>query len=244
MRVESLARKLRMGDVSSPSAVQFEFSQHPALTPVVIAIPKLWNWKGLRRSFSSKDGFILVEGSGTPTQLLLHCQRIAPCVVLLEQAMLEGLDPAEFAALVDFGRAIQVLVQMPARDDRVMQNLLRMGCMGFLTEGAPVAVLKKAARALSQGEIWIERRILTRVLQQLLFATRSPKLTPREQDILKLIARGYKNRAIAEKLSISYETVRWHIRGLHSKLGLQDRPGTALYAQQYLDDEDPGQAAS
>ncbi len=54
-----------------------------------------------------------------------------------------------------------------------------------------------------------------------------------------MIARGYKNRAIAERLSISHETVRWHIRSLHSKLGLQDRLGTALYAQQYLEEELP-----
>jgi DNA-binding NarL/FixJ family response regulator len=119
-----------------------------------------------------------------------------------------------------------------------------MGCMGFVTEGAPPAVLKKAARALARGEMWIDRRLLTRVLQQLLFANRSPKLTPREKDVLKLIARGYKNRAIAEKLCISHETVRWHIRGLHSKLGLQDRLGTAVYAQQYLDDDTGLQTAS
>jgi DNA-binding NarL/FixJ family response regulator len=219
-------------------------AQRPVLTPVVVANPKLWNWKGLRRCFSQKDGFILVEGYESPDQLLLHCQRMAPCVVIVDQALLERLDPAEFASMVDFGRSIQVLVYAAAKDDRVVQNLVRMGCMGFVTEGASPAILKKAARALARGEMWIERRLLTRVLQQLLFANRSPKLTPREKDILKLIARGYKNRAIAEKLSISHETVRWHIRGLHSKLGLQDRLGTALYAQQYLDDDAPCRNAS
>jgi DNA-binding NarL/FixJ family response regulator len=185
-----------------------------------------------------------VEGCESPEQLLLRCQRMAPCVVIADQALLERFDPAEFAGMVDFGRSVQVLAYGPARDDRAVQNLVRMGCMGFVTEGAPPAVLKKAARALARGEMWIDRRLLTRVLQQLLFANRSPKLTPREKDVLKLIARGYKNRAIAEKLCISHETVRWHIRGLHSKLGLQDRLGTAMYAQQYLDADTPYQSAS
>jgi DNA-binding NarL/FixJ family response regulator len=209
----------------------------PVLTPVVVANPKLCKWKGLRRCFSQRDGFLLVEGSESFDQLLTHCQRMAPCVVLADEAFVSRLDPAEFSALVDFGRSIQVLVCSSTADDRTVQNWIRLGCMGFLPEDASPAVLRKAVRAVSLGELWIERRLLTRVLQQLLMATRSPKLTPREKDIMKLIARGYKNRAIAEKLSISHETVRWHIRSLHSKLGLQDRLGTALFAQQYLENE-------
>lgn len=209
----------------------------PVLTPIVVAHPKLLKWKGLRRCFSQRDGFLLVEGSESFDQLLTHCQRMAPCVVLADEAFISRLEPAEFSALVDFGRSVQVLVCAAARDDRIVQNWIRLGCMGFVPEDASPAVLRKAVRAVSQGELWTERRLLTRVLQQLLMATRSPKLTPREKDILKLIARGYKNRNIAEALSISHETVRWHIRSLHSKLGLQDRLGTALFAQQYLEDE-------
>ncbi|MGC9971705.1 MAG: response regulator transcription factor [Bryobacteraceae bacterium] len=228
----------------SPPSDSTDPAPRQVLTPVVVANSKLWNWKGLRRCFSQRDGFILVEGYESPEQLLVHCQRMAPCVVIADQALLERFDPAEFASMVDYGRSVQVLAYGPARDDRVVQNLVRMGCMGFVTEGTSPAILKKAARALARGEMWIDRRLLTRVLQQLLFANRSPKLTPREKDILKLIARGYKNRAIAERLCISHETVRWHIRGLHSKLGLQDRLGTAMYAQQYLDDDTPYQNAS
>jgi DNA-binding NarL/FixJ family response regulator len=227
-----------------PPSDSLDPAPRQVLTPVVLANSKLWNWQGLRRCFSQRNGFILVEGYESPEQLLLHCQRMAPCVVIADQALLERFDPAEFASMVDFGRSVQVLAYGPARDDRVVQNLVRMGCMGFVTEGSSPAILKKAARALARGEMWIERRLLTRVLQQLLFANRSPKLTPREKDILKLIAHGYKNRAIAENLCISHETVRWHIRGLHSKLGLQDRLGTAMYAQQYLDDDTPFQNGS
>lgn len=212
-------------------------TQRPALTPVVVANSSLWNWKGLRRCFSQREGFILVEGYEAPDQLLSHCQRMAPCVLIASQALLERLDPAEFAGTVDFGRSVQVLVYSPAKDDRTVQNFVRMGCMGVVAEGVSPAILRKAVRALVRGEMWVERRLVTRLLQQLLLATRSPKLTPRETDILKLIARGFKNRAIAEKLSISHETVRWHIRSLHSKLGLQDRLGTAQYAQQYLEQD-------
>ncbi len=135
------------------------------LTPVVIATPRLWSWKGLRRCLPQKDGFIVVEGQQPPEQLLLHCQRMAPCVLVADEEYLERLDATEFANTVDFGRTVQVLVYGGRHDDRTVQNLVRMGCMGFIGEGAPAAVLKKAVRALARGEMWIERRLMTRVLQ-------------------------------------------------------------------------------
>lgn len=204
---------------------------------MVIASAKLRGWKGLRRCLTQKDGFIVVDGGEPPEHLLLRCQRMAPCVLIADPAFLEVTDPADFANLVDFGRSIQVLVYGAAHDERTIQNLVRMGCMGSISETAPPNILKRAVTAVARGELWVERRLITRVLQQLLFASRSPKLTRREKEILTLIARGFKNRAIAEKLSISHETVRWHIRSLHSKLGFQDRLGTALYAQQFLDND-------
>ncbi len=216
----------------------------PPPTPVVVACARLWEWHGLRRCFSQKDGFLLVEGYATAGRALPQCQRIAPCVLIADFEIIDEVDPAEFASVVDYGRAVQVLLYGGEFDERQAHTAIRMGCMGFLQEGATGATLKRAVRAVSAGELWAGRKLLTRILQQLLFATRSPKLTPRETDILRLIARGYKNRAIADALAISHETVRWHIRSLHSKLGLQDRTGTALYAQQFLGDEDCGPAGA
>jgi DNA-binding NarL/FixJ family response regulator len=212
--------------------------------PVVVASPKLWNWSSLRRCLPRKSGYLLVDAFQAAEDVMLHCRRLSPCVLIAEPELLESLGRPEFSGVVDFGRAVQVLVYGSRQDDRTVQKLVRMGCMGFVDENDPPSVLRKAVQALASGEMWIERRLLTRVLQQLLFASRSPKLTPREKDVLRLIARGYKNRAIAERLSISHETVRWHIRSLHSKLGLQDRLGTALYAQQYLEPETPPSSAA
>lgn len=203
--------------------------------PVVLMSGTTWNIKRLRRYFTQKDGFILVEGHAPVEQLLAQCQRMAPCILIAGEDILCTVNPPEFASLVDFGRSVKVLAYGSVQDDHTVQVLLRMGCMGFIEEGAPAPLLRRAVRAVASGEIWVGRKLLTRVLQQLLFATRSPKLTPREKEILQLIAKGFKNRAIGEKLCISHETVRWHIRSLHAKLGFQDRSGTALFARQYLE---------
>ncbi len=105
--------------------------------------------------------------------------------------------------------------------------------MGCVAEHS-VSTLKRALRAVSRGEMWLERRLMSQILQGFLCASALPKLTQREYDVLKLIAEGYKNREIADRLFITHETVRWHIRSLNSKLGAHDRLEMAVYAQQYL----------
>jgi DNA-binding NarL/FixJ family response regulator len=158
-------------------------------------------------------------------------------VLLIDEATLLEFEPAELAGVADYGRAIRILVIGPARDEQGVLKVIRAGCMGFEDEEASPATLKKAVRALARGELWVSRQVTAQLVHQLLCLLSSRKLTSREREILRLIARGLKNRAIAERLSISHETVRWHIRSLHSKLGLQDRLGTALYAEKYLGEE-------
>lgn len=227
--------KVAAGTGSQNGFFKPETLQPQVPVPVIVANEKLRSWKGLRRCFTRKAGFLLIDAVESPGHLLLQCQRLAPCVLIAELAFVESLDPGDFAVFTDFGRATRVLVYGPVCDERTIQNLIRLGCAGAIGENESPALLRRAVAAVARGELWVERRVLTRLLQQLLFAAHSPKLTPREKDILRLIAEGLKNRAIAEKLEISHETVRWHIRSLHAKLGLQDRVGTALYAQQFLD---------
>ncbi len=214
-----------------------EPSRQPPLVPVLVASAGLRMEKGFRNCFTQKAGFLLVEAAGTPEQLLLQCQRLAPCVLIADLEFVESLEPGDLAALADFGRAARVLVRGPAPDERTVQKLVRLGCAGVIAETEPPAVLRKAVKAVARGEFWVERLSLAHLLQKLLFASHSPRLTPREKEILRLIAQGFKNRGIAEKLSISHETVRWHIRGLHAKLGLQDRLETALYARHYIESD-------
>ncbi len=105
-----------------------------------------------------------------------------------------------------------------------------MGCRGVLEVDSPAATLRRAIQAVASGEIWASRRSISRVVQTLLFADRQ-QMTSRESQILKLIARGYSNREIAEQLFISRETVRWHMRSLYSKIGAHDRDSAVTYAR-------------
>jgi DNA-binding NarL/FixJ family response regulator len=201
-------------------------------TPVVVLAANPWGGEKLRRRFSPKQGFLLIERDGD--DILAQCRRMAPCVVLADVAFFERADAKDLATVFDFGRSVQALAFGQTADEQTIQKLLRLGCMGFVPESTSVTVLGKAVKAVTGGEMWVQRGVLTRFLRELLSWRKSPKLSSRESDVLRLIAQGYKNRAIAEQLSITHDTVRWHIRSLHAKLGVKDRLGTTLWAQRYL----------
>jgi DNA-binding NarL/FixJ family response regulator len=208
------------------------------LIRVVVQSPEIWARKGLGRHLSSRQGFVLVQRAGTFESVLADCEKMAPCVLFVDQVLIqsEGFDLEHFGARVEYGRLIQVLVVGPKRDPAIVEELLRMGCVGFVTPDTSPTVLRKAVKAVVAGEFWADRRSTSRVVQQLLSQSGTRTLTPREKQVLWLIGQGLKNRAIAERLYITRDTVRWHIRSIYAKIGVQDRLSAALYAQEHLAD--------
>lgn len=218
-------------DPALPSAIQPRSGSGEPLIVVVTGNVRD-HLRRAGRSLTKDRGFVLVHCQDSIDEATRYCRRLAPCVWLLEREDLVKLDPSQFSSLVDFGRAIQVLVWISGEEpDSALEPLLRLGCMGFLRQDASPASIRKAVRAVASGEYWTTRKLATRMLQRYFAAEGPQKLTKRESEILQLIAKGYRNRDIAERLFISRETVRWHLRSLYSKIGVQDRiagppPGT------------------
>jgi len=200
---------------------------------VVVQHPKLRRWELLQQCFSREDGFLVFPCEGPLDRLLLECQRLAPCVVLLEEKCL----PRHYSSLSDstmrLGPAVRVLV-LGSQDHPDVSSLLSIGCWGFLRDSASPSELRSAVRALAGGEIWARRRTLSQLLQTSLIQLGPRALTRREMEILRLITQGLTNRQIAEGLCISHETVRWHIRSLYGKIGVQDRLGAVICGKQLL----------
>lgn len=203
-----------------------------ALNPVIIQ-PQLPVTRSLRRSLAG-DGCLLLHGQPSPDELIEQCGRVAPCVLIARVELIEAIEGDRLAELTDYGRSVQVLVYGCPHDAQRRRVLLRRGCFGFLEEGVSPATVRKAISAAARGEMWVDRAGLTSLVQELLSNEHKPKLTRRETEILALIAEGCNNRLIAERLSISLETVRWHVRSLHAKLHLKDRLTTAMYARAML----------
>jgi len=200
---------------------------------VLVAAPELSQRKGLNRCFSNKAGFLLTRCSNSVDDILSCGQGPTPAVLIISQESIEGTDLAEFISILKFGRAAQVLVTGPQQIQRKVHDLLRAGAMGFLESGCSNYMLRRAVRSVAAGELWASRQVISRVIRDFLTAESLGRLSPREQEVLRLIGQGYKNREIAERLYISAETVHWHVRGLYAKIGVKDRLSAAVYAGEH-----------
>ena len=186
-------------------------------------------WRRLEAALARRPDSVIIRCDGDPAEVLARCERLAPCVLVVNHSFLETIDPGDLKAAVDFGQAIQVLVEHERDDFNTVENLIRMGCMGVVRTTAPVRLVREAIWAVGDGEFWVHRKAMSRLLQSLL-SQGEHKLTERESEILHLIGEGLKNQEIASRLFISPQTVRWHLRSLYGKLRIRDRRSAVLHA--------------
>jgi DNA-binding NarL/FixJ family response regulator len=101
-----------------------------------------------------------------------------------------------------------------------------MGCVGLVSRDFTAEQAFRALSAVLDGELWLSRKTSSQTLLKLIREAKY-HLTSRESQILSLLGEGLKNHEIAERLFISPQTVRWHLRSLYTKLGTHDRNSAA-----------------
>ena len=107
---------------------------------------------------------------------------------------------------------------------------LQVGARGILKKTLPVEVILDCIRTVAKGNIWIESSVSNQFVG---FINRrsTPRLTPREEEILNLVMKGMKNKQIAEELSITTGTVKVHLMHIFEKTGVKDRFELAMYGR-------------
>jgi DNA-binding NarL/FixJ family response regulator len=116
-------------------------------------------------------------------------------------------------------------------DSATCEQLLHQGYHGLLRRDEPPATVARAVQAVADGQLWFPRGTLSRVLREFLAAQDPNRLTARELEILALIGAGFNNQQVADKLFISRETVRWHVKSLNTKLAVGNRRGARDYVR-------------
>jgi NarL family two-component system response regulator LiaR len=174
-------------------------------------------------------------GDGRQTVDVVAATR--PDVLLLDLYMPELDGHGVLAALHDTdgepGRQPAVVVLTSATDDQHLIRAMRAGATSYLLKTAPADDVIAAVRDAATGTARLSPELLTRLTQAL---RRPPPpdplqpLSPRERDVLRLIAQGHSNRQIARELAIGEQTVKTHVRAILAKLGLQDRVQAAIFA--------------
>ncbi len=128
-----------------------------------------------------------------------------------------------------------VLVLTAVKDPHLALELLAAGAVGYVLKDEALEILPHAVRAVARGENWLSSAVASQVVQRAV-APRLPasppaeNLTPREMEVLRLLAQGLDNAAIARRLVITKRTVQNHVSTIYAKLGVSSRTEAALYA--------------
>lgn len=179
-------------------------------------------WFSEEHQLVAGERFAVTKCSGTPEEDLALCCTLVPCVLVVKEAFIEKVTFDRFCEAVDFGRSIRVLVEIEDHNRGKTARLIRMGCAGVLSKNASPEMMCRAVKAVLADELWVDRKTISRIVQNMLHGIKCG-LTPREIEIYGLLAESLTNCQIAERLFISVNTVRWHLRSLYGKLGIHDR---------------------
>ena len=189
-------------------------------------------WQGLSELCVSDERFYLIPCGPDPLATISHAEDLAPCTLVIKYSVLSQCREQLRAALQRIpGLVVMVCGEL---EDTAQEELITMGVVGFVPEFAGASELYKALKAVARGEVWASRRVTSNALMKLVFQSNAKPLSEREIEILRNITHGYKNREIADRLCISRDTVRWHIRSLYSKIGASDRLSAVMYGRRFL----------
>jgi DNA-binding NarL/FixJ family response regulator len=224
-----LAIEGRARPLSPEASLALYRGAQEALTNVARDAPGA-NTRVLLRYTGDRATLSIEDRDGEPTQ---------PDVVLMDLRMprMEGAQATREirAALPE----TQVLVLTTYADDESLFPALRAGARGYLTKDASAEEIEQAIRALVAGHTHLDRAVQQRLVAAVLessppAAAHTPPgqddLTPRETEVLRLIADGLSNTEIASRLVVSRATVKTHVNRIFSKTGARDRAQAVRYA--------------
>ena len=202
-------------------------------TRVVIADDHRVVRDGLCYLLGQEPGVEVVGEAGDGRQAVDVVAATRPDVLLLD-LYLPGLDGhAVLAALRDAPHRPAVVMLTSATDDEHLVRAVQAGATAYLLKTASAEHVIAAVRDAAAGTASLSPELLTLLTRAL---RRPPPpdplgpLSPREREVLRLIARGHSNRQIARDLAIGEQTVKTHVRAILAKLGLQDRVQAAIFA--------------
>lgn len=192
---------------------------------------------GLRLLLDSQSDMEVVGEAQDGEATLSEAKRLHPDIVLMDIAMpgMNGLEATK--AIKQASPEVQVLALSMYADDRYFFQMLQAGASGYIIKGAEPAELLTAIRTVAQHQPYIYPGLVQKLLRHYQEQATSAegdveRLSPREIDILKLIAEGLTGRQIGEKLFLSPHTVERHRANIVEKLGLHNKAQLVKFAIQ------------
>ncbi|MGB2953380.1 MAG: response regulator transcription factor [Gaiellaceae bacterium] len=209
------------------------------MTSVLIADDQALVRVGLRKILEAEPDTTVVAEAGDGEDAVAAARRLQPEVVLMDIRMpvLDGIEATR--RIVREQPATRVLILTTFGLDNYVYDALRAGASGFMLKDAPPEEIAAAVRIVANGEALLAPAVTRAVIEE--FTRQSPapaakpprvveELTPREREVLALLARGLSNAEICQELVISEATAKTHVARILQKLELRDRIQAVIYA--------------
>ncbi len=208
------------------------------MTSVLIADDQALVRVGLRKILENEPETSVVGEAVDGEDAVAAARRLRPDVVLMDIRMpvLDGIEATR--RIVRAQPETRVLILTTFGLDTYVYDALRAGASGFMLKDAPPEEITAAVRIVASGEALlaptVTRAVIEEFVRQRPVAAIAPppvsELTPREREVLDLLARGLSNPEICERLVISEATAKTHVARILQKLDLRDRVQTVIYA--------------
>ena len=191
---------------------------------------------GLRSMLAGERGLEIIGEAITGREALSLCRRLQPDLVLMDLRMPEMDGLAATRAIKDECPQVRVIIVTMHENPDYLFEALRAGAAGYVLKDATQREVVGAVRQVLRGESLLNAEVATRLLRRLAEEAARPhdaplvQLTPREVEVLRLLAQGLTNREIAARLIVSVGTVKVHVERILAKLGVSDRTQAAVRA--------------
>ena len=209
------------------------------MTTILIADDQALVRVGLRKILEAEPETTVVGEAGDGEDAVAAARRLRPDVVLMDIRMpvLDGIEATRRILAAQPGTRVLVLTTFGL--DGYVYDALRAGASGFMLKDAPPEEIAAAVRIVASGDALLAPAVTRSVIEE--FARHPPRaapaqpravedLTPREREVLDLLARGLSNPEICQRLVISEATTKTHVARILQKLDLRDRVQAVIYA--------------
>lgn len=192
--------------------------------------------RGLAMVLELEPGFLVVGEASTGAEAIEATFRERPDVLLLDMRLPDVDGISVLKAVRSAGLPTKVLILTGFEADEAILKAAQEGTDGFLFKDAPPQELFRAIRLVMEGEVYMQPRVTRRLIQLMARKASEPAtprvetLTPRELEVLRLMAQGYTNQEIANISGVSLETARSHVKNILQKLNQPNRTRAVLFA--------------
>lgn len=191
---------------------------------------------GLSSLVDSADDLEVVGEAADGREALDAVATLGPDVVLMDLSM-PVMDGVEATRLItETLPDIRVVVLTSFSDRSRVTAALEAGAVGYLLKDCEPAELLAGVRAAAKGHAPIDPRVAHALLPSRTPTSDAPDLSPRELEVLQLVAEGLANKQIARRLGIAERTVKAHVGSVFRRIGVADRTSAALWARDHLTD--------